>query len=204
MKLLLLSLTLISFTTSAKTLVPPTFSANFEQSLISAASGKEKKSYGKLDYKYPGHIRFEITSPDPKLFVSNPQKSWIYDPPFVPGEEGQVTVQPSSKLPLTRLLDSLNHGLDKSKLFTHEFKGQELILSFKGETLKDTGLKEVRLKAGKDAKAITKLAEFDQMVLRYSDGREVNLRLIDLKEGTSFTGEHFTFTVPPKTKVITN
>jgi outer membrane lipoprotein-sorting protein len=35
------------------------------------ATGKEKKSFGKIDYKFPGHIRFEIISPNPSTFVSS-------------------------------------------------------------------------------------------------------------------------------------
>ena len=92
MKILFLFL-LASSASFAKSFVPGSFSANFEESILSMATGKEKKSFGKIDYKFPGNIRFEITSPNASTFVSNPQKSWYYVPPFVEGEQGQVTIQ---------------------------------------------------------------------------------------------------------------
>nr|MBA2405481.1 hypothetical protein [Bdellovibrionales bacterium] len=55
MKIFLLTL-MFSGLTFAKGFVPGSFSANFEESIISMATGKEKKSFGKIDYKFPGHI----------------------------------------------------------------------------------------------------------------------------------------------------
>ncbi|MGE3611484.1 MAG: outer membrane lipoprotein carrier protein LolA [Bacteriovoracaceae bacterium] len=200
MKLIMLLL-ITSTSLFAKTFVPASFSANFEESFKSLATGKEKKSFGKIDYKYPGHIRFETTSPNPSLFVSNPQTSWYYQPPFVSGEEGQVTIQKSSKLPLTKFLDSVKNGIEGSKLFTHKYVGKDLILTFVKTIQKEMTLKEVTLHADKEAKLVQKMNEFEQITLIYTDGRKVNLKFIDLKEDVSFSSSHFVFSVPPKTKV---
>jgi outer membrane lipoprotein-sorting protein len=191
-------------TTSAfsKTFVPASFSANFEESIISLATGKEKKSFGKIDYKYPGHIRFQIVSPNPSSFVSNPSKSWYYVPPFVEGEQGQVTIRKSTKLPLTRFLDSIKDGIEESKLFTAKYDKKELVLTFVKEVQKEMTLKEVILYADKDAKAIKNLGEFEKMLLVYVDGRKVNLKFLDFKENVSFTAGHFEFTPPAKTKIV--
>lgn len=199
--LFLILLPTLSF---AKSFVPPSFSANFEESLISAATGKEKKSFGKIDYKYPSHIRFEITSPDPSTFVSNPERSWYYKPPFIAGEEGQVTIQKSSKLPLTRFLDSIKDGIAGSKLFTAKYEGKSLILTFVKTVQKDMMLKSVTLMSTKEAKTVEKMGEFERMDLVYVDGRKVSLKFIDLKENTPFTPDHFKFTVPAKTKTTQN
>lgn len=204
MKMLLLLATLPCFSVSAKNFMPGSFSANFEESFISVTTGKEKKSFGKIDYKYPGHIRFEKTSPDNSLFVSNPEKSWYYVPPFVAGEEGQVSIQKSSKLPLTKFLDSIKNGVEGSKLFSHKYQGKDLVLSFVPTIQKEMTLKEVTLHGTKDAKAIETLKDFEKLTLVYADGRKVNLKFIDLKEGSSFTAEHFNFKIPPKTKVSNN
>jgi outer membrane lipoprotein-sorting protein len=201
MKTFLLSCMLLSTTAWSKSFVPASFSANFEESYKSVASGKDKKSFGKIDYKYPGHIRFQKTDPDPSLFVSNPEKSWYYVPPFVDGEEGQVTIQKSSKLPLTKFLDSIKNGVNESKLFKPKYQGKELVLSFVKPVQKDVSLKEVILLANKDAKSVKDLSEFEKMTLVYNDGRKVNLKFIDLKENIQFPEGHFKFTVPAKTKV---
>ena len=164
--------------------------------------GKEKKSFGKIDYKFPGNIRFEITSPNASTFVSNPQKSWYYVPPFVEGEQGQVTIQKSTKLPLTKFLDSIRNGLDGSKLFTYKYEGKNLVLTFVKTVQKELTLKEVTFHAVKEAKLVEKMSEFEKMTLVYADGRKVNLKFLELKEETSFPAKHFEFTPPAKTKVI--
>ena len=201
MKILFLFL-LASSATFAKSFVPGSFSANFEESILSMATGKEKKSFGKIDYKFPGNIRFERTSPNASTFVSNPQKSWYYVPPFVEGEQGQVTIQKSTKLPLTKFLDSIRNGLDGSKLFTYKYEGKNLVLTFVKTVQKELTLKEVTFHAIKEAKLVEKMSEFEKMTLVYADGRKVNLKFLELKEETSFPAKHFEFTPPAKTKVI--
>lgn len=195
---------LLPLTSFSRSFMPASFSANFEESFVSVATGKEKKSFGKIDYRYPGQIRFEKTSPDPSLFVSNPEKSWYYVPPFVPGEQGQVTIQKSNKLPLTRFLDSIKNGIEDSKMFTHKYQGKELVLTFKKDVQKEVTLKEVTLYATKEAKEVQSLNDFDKLTLVYADGRKVNLKFIDLKQDVNLPPNHFNFVVPPKTKVTNN
>jgi len=189
---------LLSF---SKNFLPNTFSANFEESFLSLATGKEKKSFGKIDYKYPGQIRFEKTSPDQSTFVSNSNLSWYYVPPFVSGEMGQVTIQKSTKLPLTKFLDSIKDGVEKSNFFTTKFSGSMAELNFKKNYQKESNLKKVILTASKDAKNLDSLFDFDKITLEYLDGRKVNLKFIDLKKDSSFEASHFVFEVPKNTKV---
>ena len=202
--ILLFTLLTLSFSGLAKNFMPNSFSANFEESFVSVATGKEKKSFGKIDYKFPGHIRFEKTDPDKSSFVSNPEKSWYYVPPFVSGEQGQVTIQKSSNLPLTKFLDSIKSGVEGSKLFTHKYEGKDLVLTFVPTIQKEMTLKEVTLHANKDAKTVVTLKDFEKLTLVYADGRKVNLKFIDLKENVSFPTGHFTFSVPAKTKITNN
>jgi outer membrane lipoprotein-sorting protein len=187
----------------AKSFMPNSFSANYEET-VASVTGKEKKTFGKIDYKYPGNIRLEVTSPDPTTFVANPNQSWFYTPPFVEGEQGQVTIQKSSKLPLTKFLDGIQSGIENSKLFKPSYQGKDLKLSFDPKVEKEMTLKEVILHAEKDAKNVQSLADFQRLTLIYADGRKVNLRFIELRENTSFASGHFTFQVPPKTKITNN
>jgi outer membrane lipoprotein-sorting protein len=201
MKFFIILLLCSSYTWS-KNFIPQSFSANFEESIVSMATGKVKKSYGKIEYKFPGHVRFEITSPTPSLFVSNPQMSWYYLPPFVEGEEGQVTIQKTSKLPLTKFFDSLKNGLEGSKLFTYQLLKKSLNLKFKKEVQKEMTLKEVIFHSNSDPKNITKMNDFEKITLIYVDGRKVDLKFTGFKEDVSLPLTLFEFTPPAKTKVI--
>jgi outer membrane lipoprotein-sorting protein len=182
--------------------VPASFSANFEESIISLASGKEKKSFGKIDYKYPGNVRFEILSPNPSTFVSNSEKSWYYVPPFLEGEQGQLTIQKSSKLPLTKFLDSIRSGIENSKFFSTKYLSNQITLSFVPSAQKELGLKEVTLFSSKDAKDIKSLGELQGLILLYADGRKVNLKFLEFKPDITFNPKHFEFNAPQKTKII--
>jgi outer membrane lipoprotein-sorting protein len=188
----------------AKSFVPASFSANFEESFKSLATGKEKKSYGKIDYKYPGQIRYEKSSPDISSFVSNGKRSWYYVPAFVATEPGQVTIQNSSKLPLTKFLDSIKDGIEGSKLFSYKYEAKALTLTFNKDMQKEMTFKEVILHTSKDAKTVTSLADFESMSLVSEDGKKVELKFLEFKEDVSFPTGHFDFKIPPKTKVVNN
>lgn len=203
MKLLLL-LALLPLHTFAKSFVPNSFSANYEESVISLVTGKEKKSFGKIDYKFPGNLRFEVTSPVPTLFVVNPKKSWLYQPSHVKGEKDQVTVQKSSNLPLIKFLDSVKNGIEGSKLFTTKYEKNDLILTFVKTIQKEMGFIEVILHADKNAKEVKELSGFEKISLKHINGSKTNIKLIDLKENVSFPPGNFEFTPSANTKVITN
>lgn len=206
MKTFLFLTLLIPSITFANGIVPAAFSTNFEESITSVATGKEKKSFGKIDYKFPGHIRYEVTSPEESasIFVTNNKTSWYYRPPFVKGEQGEVTIQKATNLPLTKFLDSMKSGFENSKHMTHKYDGNKLVLSFSKEAQKDTHLKEVVMEAPKPAKDVKSLKEFEKITLVYDDGRKVNLKFVDFQENADFKPGHFEFKVPEKTKVTNN
>ncbi len=187
----------------AKTFVPISFSANYEESLTSV-TGKVKKSFGKIDYKFPGHLRFEVTSPVPSLFVVNPKKTWFYQPAFVAGEKDQVTIQKSSNLPLIKFFDSIRDGFEKSKIFHSRFEKNDLILSFIPGAQKEMGLEEVILHAKTEAKEIKELKGFENITLKHVNKNKTNIRLIDLQENLSFPADHFEFRPSANTKIISN
>lgn len=196
--LLLFLLPAIAF---AENFVPTSFSANYEESLTSA-TGKVKKSFGKIDYKFPGHLRFEVTSPSPSLFVANPQKAWLYQPAFVKGEKDQVTVQKSANLPLIKFLDSVKNGIDNSKLFTAKYDKNDLILSFVPTMKEELKIDQVILHATKPAKEVKNISGFETITLKHTNKNKTNIKLIDIKEGISFPQGHFEFKPSANTKVI--
>lgn len=203
MKLLSLIVLLIPSLALAKNFVPSSFSAKYEESLTSA-TGKVKKSHGKIDYKFPGHLRFEVLDPVKSLFVVNPEKAWFYQPAFVKGEKDQVTVQKAANLPLVKFLDSVKDGLENSKLFTTKYEKNDLVLTFVKTIQKEMGIEEVTLHASRNAKEIKEIDGFETITLKHVNKNKTNIKLIDLKENVSFPGSHFIYKPSANTKVITN
>lgn len=203
MKLLLLAFLVFPVFSSAKNFVPSSFSAQYEESLTSA-TGKQKKSFGKLDYKYPSHLRFEVTEPVPSLIVVNPDQTWIYQPAFVEGEMGQVTIQKSANSPLVKFLDSIKDGVKNSKHFSANYNKKELILDFTKKAQKDLGIEQVVLHAPTEAQKINELKGFESITLKYSNKNKTSIKLLDLKENVTFTAEHFRFSPPKNTRIINN
>lgn len=186
-----------------KSFVPSSFSSNFEQT-VKSVTGKEQKTFGKIDYKFPGQLRFEVTSKTPLLFVVNPQKTWLYQPAFVKGEKDQVTIQKSSNLPIIKFLDSVKDGLENSKLFTTKYEKNDLVLTFVKTIQKEMGFAEVILHADKPAKEVKDLKGFQSLTLKHLNKSQTQLKLIDLKENVSFPPGNFEFVPSANTKIIKN
>jgi outer membrane lipoprotein-sorting protein len=199
----LLILFLLPLSLNAKTLIPKAFTAHFEESLTSVATGKEKKTFGKIAYQYPAHIRYEVTRPEESIasFVSNGKTSWYYRPPFVKGEKGEVTIQKAQNLPLAKFLDSLQTGIENSKQYSSQYSGKSLTLAFNKAAEKDTKIKEVILEAAKEAKSVASLKEFEKMVLVKSDGQRLTYKFSDFNELPNLKPSDFEFTVPENTKI---
>lgn len=204
MKIALLVLALTPCLAFAKSFVPNSFSANYEESVVSKVTGKEKKSFGKIDYKYPGSLRFEVTSPVPTLFVVNPKQSWLYQPSHVKGEKDQVTIQKSTNLPLIKFLDSVKGGVEDSKLFTTKYNKTDLVLTFVKTIQKEMGFIEVTLHADKDAKSVKELKGFEKITLKHLNGTKTNIKLLELKENVTFPPGNFEFKPSANMKVISN
>ena len=202
MKLFFLAL-LLPLSTHASEFLPATFSTDYEESYQSAASGKEKKSNGRIDYKYPRHIRFTVIAPDPSTFVSNPKSSWYYTPPFIEGEEGQVVLQQSEDLVMTKFLDTLRNGARSNKAYRVLFNENRLTLQFSPALKKDLQMRGavLRTPSGVQASKAKRLSEFKELVLQHSNGRDVTMKFLNFKTDVSFPADHFVFQIPEKTKI---
>ena len=192
---------LISFPLFAEDFLPTSFSTDYEESFKSAASGKIKKSFGKIDYKYPKQIRFEVLNPDPSTFVANAKTSWYYTAPFIEGEEGQVVIQPSKDLALTKFLDSLKKGLKGNDAFSVFIKSEKLTLKFTDKTKKQLQLQEAILTTSSaDASKVASLSGFNQLELIHLDGNKLNFKFTGFKSNVNHPANHFEFKIPPHTK----
>ena len=198
MKVWLLTLSLLSSFAWAKedSFLPATFSSDFEQIQKSALSGKEKKSQGHIEYKYPSHIRFEVQKPDVIIFVSNPEMTWYYTAPFVQGEPGEVTVRPTGKLALAKFFDALKKGLVSNGLYTVSDKADKVELEFNKKSQKELGITKALLNLGgkKD------FASLKSIELEKSDKAKVLLNFSNMKMGAEIKKERFIFVAPPNTR----
>jgi outer membrane lipoprotein carrier protein len=72
------------------------FKARFKQTFLNKAHGRTQVSEGRVFFKKPGKMRWDYDKPVPKLFVSDGQMLWVYEP-----QESQVFKRSlrSSQLP---------------------------------------------------------------------------------------------------------
>lgn len=193
-------LTLVFFSTIAfakgEAFLPPTFSSDFEQVQKSALSGKEKKSQGRIEYKFPSHIRFEVQKPDVIIFVSNPEMTWYYTAPFVQGEPGEVTARPTGKLALAKFFDALKKGLVSNELYTVAEKNAKVELVFTPKAAKELGVVKAVLSLGEKKD----FGSLKSMELEKSDKAKVVLNLSNLKLNADIKKERFIFVAPPNTR----
>ncbi|WP_018691960.1 outer membrane lipoprotein chaperone LolA [Algicola sagamiensis] len=63
----------------ARLLQVKTFAADFQQKVFDKQNKLVQQSQGVLQLKQPGQLRWEVTSPEPSLIVSNGQTLWYYD-----------------------------------------------------------------------------------------------------------------------------
>lgn len=194
--LLILLLALPSFSNS---FLPEKFMAQFEQSFVSSVSGKKKKSFGKLDYMYPGHVRFETELPERVTYVSNAKSSWYYTPPFIATEQGEVIVQNKNNSSLSMFFDSLHSGLKNNKFYDVKIDKEGTQILFKEAKASEIGVKKALLKSKKTP--ISSLADVDSIVLLYTTNKEVDLSFVRFDGFASFNKGHFEFNIPKNTRI---
>jgi len=56
------------------------FRAKFTQTYSRAVVGRATVSTGTLSFKKPGRMRWDYDKPEPRMFLSNGQVLWLYEP----------------------------------------------------------------------------------------------------------------------------
>ena len=56
------------------------FRARFSQNYSRAVVGRSTLSTGTVAFKKPGRMRWDYDKPEPRMFVSNGQVLWLYEP----------------------------------------------------------------------------------------------------------------------------
>lgn len=200
-KILFYSLSVFMVTPAMADFLPLAFTSKFEQEYVSTLKGKTKKGQGSIEYKYPGHIRFETNTPSTVIFVSNGVSAWYYRAPFIEGEQGEVT-ETSAKEGSTiyiKFFDSLNKGLVSNDNYDVQ-KGEPTKIIFKPKAAKELGIKESHLFfKSKDAQKFDNLQSID---LIFSDGKTSKLKFVDMKTNHNPEASRFNFVAPANTKKV--
>jgi outer membrane lipoprotein carrier protein len=122
-----------------------TFSASFEQQVTNAQNQLVHESKGQLMMKQPDRFRFEVTEPEPNLFIGDATAIWFYNEPLeqltIYDAQSEVNRTPfalltSTKAELWQQYDVTLEG----ELFVISSKSSEspvkqLTLSFSGPSL---------------------------------------------------------------------
>ncbi|MBI2519988.1 MAG: outer membrane lipoprotein carrier protein LolA [Bdellovibrio sp.] len=202
MKFICLFLSFICWTVYAADFMPKAFKAEFDQSFMSVIKKKTVVNHGVLFYQYPGNIRLEITDPDEGLiYVSNPQKSWYYRPPFIPGEPGELSVSPKGNTLVAKFFDGLKNGLKANPLYdVRDLGDKKYEIIFKKNAAKDAGVKKATLALRTGAETLA-FAKVDKISLVFTDNKKVDLVFKSLTALEKHPDEVFTFVVPENTNI---
>lgn len=189
----------ISTTPCFADFLPQTFTSKFEQEYISTLKGKPKKGTGSIEYKYPGQIRFETTTPSAVIFVSNGIKAWYYRAPFIEGEQGEVTESSAKEgsVTYTKFFDSLKNGLVSNQYY-QVTPGEPVTLVFKVEANKGLGIKKSKLHFKTKAQ---KFEDITMIELTFDDNKTSKLKFLDVKVNPDLGAGRFNFVPPANTKV---
>lgn len=180
--------------------LPPVFKAKFKQVYKSALTGKEKLTDGKIEYKYPGHLRFEIVGPNKSLFITNPDKTWYYNAPFIEGEAGEVTIKKTGKMVFSKFFDTLKEGLSSNKYYKVKKIGEDYHLSFSSKMSNQMGIKKSILRF-KNKKLKPIFLNLHYIFLHYNNKKIVKMIFFEIEKMIKDNSKRFKFEVPKNTKI---
>ena len=195
-----LLLSIFNFDLSAKSFVPDSFTAKFEQVFKSSISGKIKKSKGIIEYKYPGNIRIEVkNSKGEIIFVSNSKKSWYYRSPFLPGSPGELKIKENGDMLVSSFLDALRSGITTNENYQVKTIGNKEELKFKNTFSSKIGAKRANLFFEKKSrKTFDNLSAID---IIETNGKKITIKLLNIDKNTKLNKSRFTFTPPENTNI---
>lgn len=186
---------------AASDFLPQSFSAQFEQEYVSTLKSRVKKGNGKVDYQFPGKIRFETNTPSTVIYVSNAIKAWYYRAPFVPEEQGEVTITSAANgaTPFTKFFDVLKNGLKSNSQYIVERKENVSTLKFLKDASAEYGISEASIVFKDKGEAFK---DIDYIELTFNDKKTSKLKFKDLKINNVNAAETFEFVIPANTKTV--
>lgn len=194
--IILLVILIIISAKSWANFLPKTFEANFEQ--VTKSLRGQKISPVKVFYKFQSNIYFEVTGDTPVTYICNKDKVWIYNPPFIEGEPGELKVGDSSKYCYSKFFDTLSKGLTANKLYNVKSKKNEVILTFSKDVSEQLSINKVEILLKSEVSKNTTFKDVISMkIFKMSERNPVVLNLKNIKSNVQIDNSKFLF-VPPK------
>jgi len=173
-----------------------TLQAEFSE--IYRGTGTERTETGTLWLKKPGKMRWEYSSPEPKLFLSDGQSAWFYLPQERQARRAPVKQLDDLRSPLRLLLGKARlekdlQGLSLAPDVSPLLPG-DVVLRGVPKALADR-VNEVILEVTADDRIA-------RIIVVGVDGAETEYRFSEQKEDVAVPDERFRFTPPPDVEVM--
>lgn len=180
--------------------LPTSFEADFEQ--VTKSLRREKVSPVKIFYKFQSNIFFKVSGDTPVTYICNKKKVWIYNPPFIEGEAGELMIGDSSKYCYSKFFDALSKGLDNNVLYKVKKNNNVAVLNFGPDAAKQLSIQTVTLVFKENINRNSTLSDLNYMdILKVNEKRPVKLKLKKMKTGVSIQDSKFIFNTPQNTNV---
>jgi outer membrane lipoprotein carrier protein len=160
------------------------------------ATQQKKTSSGHLVAKQPDKVRWETSSPDRNLLVTDGKTFWFYTPPFDEGERGQLIEKKASQVQ-SQLASALLSGK-----FTSSKMRIKTLSSSRFEVLPNKGtagtVKRAEVQVNPEKKVIEKV------ILEHKGGNRSEISLSNIELGKKLDEDLFKFSAPANTDRIDN
>lgn len=198
-KLIPIFLMTLSFSALAGFL-PKSFEADFVQ--ITKKQRGTSEDPVKVFYKYPSNIYFDVKGDAPILYVCNQEKVWIYDPPWIEGEAGELKVGDSSKYCYSKFFDALANGLKDNELYKVQKSKDSAELNFSKSAEDQLSISKVKLEFSEAITPKTELKDVKKIHIFKKDAKDaLTLVVKSLDQKTEIQDKQFQFTPPKNTNV---
>jgi outer membrane lipoprotein carrier protein len=176
------------------------FSADFQHSYRGGVLRKEAVEKGRLLVKKPGKMRWEYTSPEEKLFVSDGIKMYSYIP-----QDKQVMVQ---SIPQNDQVSMPTMFLSGKGSLSRDFT-PSLVEASKGSLPGTLALKLVPKTSQADydwliLEVAPRTLELRGLITADAQGGRSSISFTNLKENPGIADKQFTFTIPRGVDVVTD
>lgn len=179
--------------------LPKAFEGDFVQTKKNLRS--TRKAPVSIKYMYPKNIRMQVQEADSSItYVCNPDKTWIYTPPFMEGEKGHLREGASSKYCYSKIFDALKYGLTSNKHYeVKKLSQKKYQLNFVKTTANEVGFDVITINFSAEPLNFQNIVSLE--MLDKSKKHPVILEKKKLKLVKSIDRKHFIFKIPPNTEI---
>lgn len=173
-----------------------TIKADFSQVTRSAAMGEGERQRGRIQLMRPRMMRWDFTTPEARLFVTDGKTMWVYSP-----AEKQVIITSdlgADDSGVDQLLTTLENldDLFVVKLLDRQGGAEKRSYVLELVPKKQGGFKSLRLELNR------RRYELEKLVIVDAFDNETEMSFTNLKLNPTLAASEFTFTVPAGIQVV--